>query len=151
MSAPAALPPTRIVSSKLVSPTDAQAFLSAFILKADTDRHTSARGELVLSDQRRIEKALEGVFIPKPVETFVVKEKAVKAPKEAAVEETAEEYEEAADTQAEETFQEEVQQQEQQQSAGGAVDKEQRKAEKKARMKAEKLEREAARLAERKR
>lgn len=152
MSASSALPPTRIVNSTIVSPADAQAFLSAFIVKADTDRSTSARGELVLSDQRRIEKALQGVFIPKPVETFVVKEKEVKekAPKANAplVEAPAKEQEEVdVDGQAEEAFQEEVQQQEK----GGAIDKEQRKADKKARVKAEKLKREAERAAERKR
>src|SRR5436853_7609687 len=64
----AARPPTQIISSTTVLPSQARNFLSTFILKADADRHTSSRGDLVLSDQRRIEQALQGVFIPKPAE-----------------------------------------------------------------------------------
>ena len=69
-----ALPPTRVLSSANITPDAAHAFLSCFIAKADADRHTSARGDLVLADQRRIEQALQGVFIPKPVEVFPVSE-----------------------------------------------------------------------------
>lgn len=149
MSALTALLPTRIVKSTIVSPAEAQTFLSAFILKADTDRHTSSRGDLVLSDQRRIEKALQGVFIPKPVEIFVVKEKAPRQEEEEAVVYEAEEEQEWAG-------QEDVMEVEEvvpvvpQQNVGGAVDKEQRKAEKKMRMKEERMKREAERAKERK-
>jgi hypothetical protein len=66
----ATLPPTRIVSSTVVSRSDARTLLAAFVQHADAERHTSARGDLVLSDQRRIVSALQGVFIPKPIETF---------------------------------------------------------------------------------
>jgi hypothetical protein len=62
------LPPTRVVSSKIVSPSEAHKFLSRFIQKADQDLSSHARGDLVLSDQRRIEQALQGVFVPKPKE-----------------------------------------------------------------------------------
>lgn len=68
MSAAVARPPTKVISSTTILPSQARNFLSTFILKADADRHTSSRGDLVLSDQRRIEQALQGVFIPKPVD-----------------------------------------------------------------------------------
>ncbi|KAA8905540.1 hypothetical protein FN846DRAFT_890469 [Sphaerosporella brunnea] len=139
----ASIPPTRVVAAQKISPAQAQTFLANFILKADADKNTSARGELVLSDQRRIEKALLGVYVPKPVEASVVAEKK----KPVKVHEVAEEQE------AEVMEEEEPQQQQSEMveaaaPSGGSVDKEKRKAEKKARMKEERKRRAAERAKE---
>jgi len=146
----ATLPPTRVISSTVVSPTDAHTLLAAFVARADAERHTSARGDLVLSDQRRIVSALQGVFIPKPVETFDTDIKEVKgrAPRVTpGVQEEGEDVEvgnwataqsggnevDAPALKGEET---------------GGADKEKRKADKKARMKEEKKRRATERAKE---
>jgi hypothetical protein len=156
MSAP--LPPTKVLSSAAVLPSEAHTFLSTFILKADTDRHTSSRGNLVLSDQRRIEKALQGVFIPKPVEALEVARAALRTPVVTKAYKTATE-EVVNDEEVEETGEwaghrriqndEAPAPQSQSQSVGGVVDKEKRKADKKERLKDEKKQRAEERAKER--
>jgi hypothetical protein len=126
---PISLPPTRVLSTTKISTAQAQTFLANFILTADADRNTSARGDLVLSDQRRIEKALQGVYMPKPIEKPIVKAAPVAEPA------AAPEEEEQQDEEMAEAGEEEV---EVVAPSKGTVDKAKRKAEKKARAKEEK-------------
>ncbi|KAF8531311.1 hypothetical protein BDD12DRAFT_903117 [Trichophaea hybrida] len=156
----AALPPTKVLSSAAVLPSKAHTFLSTFILKADNDRDTSSRGNLVLSDQRRIEKALQGVFIPKPVEVLDVAGTALRTPEvtkagknameDVVNDEEAEETGESAEHHGVRVQSDDVPApRKQSQSTGGVVDKEKRKADKKLRLKDEKKRRAEERAKER--
>jgi hypothetical protein len=124
---PVSLPPTRVLSTTKITPAQAQTFLANFILTADVDRNASARGDIVVSDQRRIEKALQGVYMPKPVEKPIVKAAPIAEP--AAAQEWEQQDEEMAQAGGEEVVAEAAA------PSGGAVDKEKRKADKKARAK----------------
>jgi len=141
----ATLPPTRIVSSTVVSRSDAHTLLAAFVQRADAERHTSARGDLVLSDQRRIVSALQGVFIPKPVETFDTdKRDEVKGRATGVTPGVREEEEEGVEVGNWATAQSggnEVEAPVLEGEETGSVNKEKRKADKKARMKEEKKRR----------
>lgn len=164
MSAAAARPPTKVISSTTVLPSQARDFLSTFILKADTDRHTSSRGDLVLSDQRRIEQALQGVFIPKPIEAGNATETArtelnspvvtnaaqINSQGDGEVAEEEEKEGEGGGGPSHYALQDEVPIVESQShSEEGKVDKAKRKAEKKQRLKEEKKQRAEARAKER--
>jgi len=151
------LPPTRVVSSKIVSPSEACKFLSRFIQKADQDITSHARGDLVLSDQRRIEQALQGVFMPKPKELSeeqVQGQTAVERPLESTG--TSVQVSEVANGEedgpwADDAVYREAQRGKIPESRGGAGpdDKQQRKVDKKARLKEEKRKRAEAREMER--
>jgi hypothetical protein len=121
--------------------------LSEFLAKAAVDRISSARGEIVLNDQQRIQKALEGEFIPQPVETFIDTQKTEKnAPYVEEDVEMAEGDEDEEDQNALEAderagFHAEQATDMPAVEETGEIDKEKRKADKKARMKEEKKKR----------
>lgn len=68
MAANAPLPPSKLLSDRVVSLSEAHDFLTKFIAKIDDERHVT-NTDLVLADQRRIAQALKGVYVPKPEPT----------------------------------------------------------------------------------
>lgn len=68
--APLHSPPTKILSSTPLSPTQAHAFLTAFTTAAEASKNDAHNGhnEIVLANLRRIEQALIGIHVPRPVQ-----------------------------------------------------------------------------------
>lgn len=68
--APVHAPPTKILSSTPLSPAQAHTFLTAFTTAAEAsknDAHNS-HNEIVLTNLKRIEQALIGIHVPRPVQ-----------------------------------------------------------------------------------
>ena len=127
------LPPSKLLSSRTATLDEAHAFLSIFIANSDATRQALSQ-DLGLSDQRRIAQALEGIYVPKPVEEVLG--------------DGEEEEQEAEEERVEDTEMGDVDA-EAEETVGGAaapaVDKEKRKADKKARKKQEQMEKAAQR------
>lgn len=68
--APAHAPPTKIISSTPLSPAQAHAFLSSFTTAAEASKNDAHNGhnEIVLTNLKRIEQALIGIHVPRPVQ-----------------------------------------------------------------------------------
>jgi hypothetical protein len=129
------LPPTKVLTSRTVSLDEAHSFLTNFISTSDAI-HLALAQDLGLNDQRRIAQALEGIYIPKPVEeppkVVGPEEDTEMGGVEAGAEEQVEwEVTAAADITVHDAQEDETK----------VIDKEKRKAEKKARRKAEQQER----------
>lgn len=63
-------PPTKILSSTPLSPAQAHAFLAAFTTAAEASKNDAHNGhnEIVLTNLKRIEQALIGIHVPRPVQ-----------------------------------------------------------------------------------
>lgn len=63
-------PPTKVLSSKPLSPAQAHAFLTSFTTAADAAKNDTHNGhnEIVLTNLKRIEQALIGIHVPRPVQ-----------------------------------------------------------------------------------
>lgn len=68
--APAHAPPTKILSSTPLSPAQAHAFLASFTTAAEASKNDAHNGhnEIVLTNLKRIEQALIGIHVPRPVQ-----------------------------------------------------------------------------------
>lgn len=68
--APAHAPPTKILSSTPLSPAQAHAFLTSFTTAAEASKNDAHNGhnEIVLTNLKRIEQALIGIHVPRPVQ-----------------------------------------------------------------------------------
>lgn len=68
--APAHAPPTKILSSTPLSPAQAHAFLTSFTAAAEASKNDAHNGhnEIVLTNLKRIEQALIGIHVPRPVQ-----------------------------------------------------------------------------------
>lgn len=69
--APVHAPPTKILSSTPLSPAQAHAFLTAFTTAAEASKNDAHNGhnEIVLTNLKRIEQALIGIHVPRPIQS----------------------------------------------------------------------------------
>ncbi|KAI5853082.1 hypothetical protein DFP73DRAFT_523123 [Morchella snyderi] len=94
--APYHAPPTKVLSSKPLSSSQAHAFLSTFTLAANGGG--AGQNEIVLTNLKRIEQALLGIYVPRPVKEDMILEEGMTdmaapiADEEAPVEGVGEEY-----------------------------------------------------------
>jgi hypothetical protein len=70
--APYHAPPTKVLSSTPLSSSQAHAFLSTFTLAANDGG--AGQNEIVLTNLKRIEQALLGIYVPRPVKEDMILE-----------------------------------------------------------------------------